>query len=187
MSAQSEIFPWNIRLSELGGLLAENRIRLLQTLNETSSELYGSLANKPSSVELNYETKFSLSHYGSSLLKSLEHTFELDVMRGFTGNGPHREDMNIVINGHPSQSSASRGETRTAVLMLKVMELQLIEQARGESPLLLLDDVFSELDGARRQALTNYLQNYQTFITTTDADVVVQHFMDRCTIIPLGT
>jgi len=70
--------------------------------------------------------------------------------------------------------------------MLKVMELQLIEQARSVKPLLLLDDVFSELDGARRQALTAYLQDYQTFITTTDADVVVQHFMDRCTIIPLG-
>jgi len=186
LAAQSEIFPWNIRLSELGGAMAEQRIQLLEKLNRNTDELYSSLADKPSTVELQYETKFSHSHYASSLLKSLEHTFELDVMRGFTGNGPHREDMLVLINGHGSQSSASRGETRTAVLMLKVMELQLIEQARSVKPLLLLDDVFSELDGARRQALTAYLQDYQTFITTTDADVVVQHFMDRCTIIPLG-
>lgn len=186
VAAQSSIFPWNIRLSELGGSIAENRIRLLDSLNDRSSELYGSLADKPSTVELTYETKFSAAHYASSLLKSLEHNFELDVMRGFTGNGPHREDMTVIINGHPSANSASRGETRTAVLMLKVMELQLIEQSRGQKPLLLLDDVFSELDGARRQALTSYLQDYQTFITTTDADVVIQHFMNDCAIIPLG-
>jgi DNA replication and repair protein RecF len=186
IAAQSSIFPWNIRLSELGGAIAEGRIGLLESLNKRSSELYSSLADKESTVELVYETKFSPAHYASSLLKSLEHNFELDVMRGFTGNGPHREDMTVIINSHPSASSASRGETRTAVLMLKVMELQLIEQARGEKPLLLLDDVFSELDGNRRQALTTYLQDYQTFITTTDADVVVQHFMDRCTIIPLS-
>ncbi len=106
--------------------------------------------------------------------------------------------MSVLIRERLSQTSASRGEARTAVLMLKVMELRLIEQARSASgsegygsprshkPLLLLDDVFSELDGSRRQALTNYLQDYQTFITTTDADVVVQHFMDLCTIIPLA-
>ena len=186
MAARQTIFPWNVRLSELGGAVAERRIALLATLAERASELYSSLADKTSTIDLTYQTKFSHGHYASSLLKSLEQTFELDVMRGFTGNGPHREDMLVYINGHPSASSASRGETRTAVLMLKVMELTLMEQARQEKPLLLLDDVFSELDGARRQALTSYLQDYQTFITTTDADVVVHYFIDKCAIIPLG-
>ena len=65
------------------------------------------------------------------------------------------------------------------------MEVKLVEVSRGQKPILLLDDVFSELDGARRRALTKFLKNYQTFITTTDADVVVQHFMDDCHIIPL--
>lgn len=186
VQAASQIFAWNVRLSELGGRMVRARIDLIRQLNERASELYGSLAHKDTGVEIAYESKLLLENYESALLRALEANFELDVARGFTGAGPHREDMQVLINGHPAQTSASRGETRTVVLMLKVMELQLLEAASGTAPLLLLDDVFSELDGARRQALTTYLKNYQTFITTTDADVVVHHFMDKSHIIPLS-
>ena len=186
LQAAEQIFPWNVRLSELGGQIAGQRIRLLADMNQTTSELYSSLAHKSSRVSLRYETKFQVESYGSALLRSLEVNFGLDVARGFTAAGPHREDITVLINGRTALTSASRGEARTAVLMLKVMELKLIEQSRAVRPLLLLDDVFSELDGARRRALTGYLQDYQTFITTTDADVVVAHFMEECRIIPLG-
>ncbi|MEK7152834.1 MAG: hypothetical protein AAB834_02720, partial [Patescibacteria group bacterium] len=107
------------------------------------------------------------------------------VARGFTAYGPHRDDLRVLIDGHEANETASRGETRTLVLALKIMELQLLEKLRGTKPLLLLDDVFSELDGGRRQALTRYVTDYQTFITTTDADVVMHHFTDS-NIIPLG-
>jgi DNA replication and repair protein RecF len=72
-------------------------------------------------------------------------------------------------------------------LALKILELELLREARDQTPLLLLDDVFSELDGTRRRALTSYLESYQTFITTTDADVVVKHFTEIARIIPLGS
>jgi DNA replication and repair protein RecF len=186
--AAHQIFPWNVRLSELGGSLVQSRLRLLDTMNGQASDLYGSLAHQETAVELRYETKLPLGdpdQYASALLRALEHNFGLDVARGYTGAGPHREDLGVLLDGHPVQTSASRGEARTAVLMLKVMELQLVEAARGQKPLLLLDDVFSELDGARRQALTAYLQDYQTFITTTDADVVVHHFIQKSHVILL--
>ncbi len=184
--AASQIFPWNVRLSELGGGMTQARLALLDQLNQSASELYSSLSHKQTEVSLRYETKLPVDNYASALLRSLEANFHLDVARGFTGSGPHREDISVLISGRTSQTTASRGEARTAVLMLKVMELRFIMEARGIRPLLLLDDVFSELDGGRRKALTSYLQEYQTFITTTDADVVIQHFMDQCTIIPLG-
>jgi DNA replication and repair protein RecF len=184
-AAETQIFPWNVRLSELGGRIVRSRLELLTRMNERASELYGSLAHKPTEVELLYDSKLPADNYESTLLRTLELNFDLDAARGFTGSGPHREDMKVLLGGKLAQTSASRGETRTTVLMLKVMELQLLETARGAAPLLLLDDVFSELDGARRQALTTYLRSYQTFITTTDADVVVHHFMDACHIIPL--
>ena len=85
----------------------------------------------------------------------------------------------LRFNGVPAAETASRGETRTALLALKLFELTMLEKVRGMKPLLLLDDVFSELDGKRRHALTDYLQNYQTFITTTDADVVGKKFSQR--------
>lgn len=184
--AVSQMFPWNVRLSELGGRMVRARLELIEQMNEHASELYSSLAHKIATVELLYDSKLPLDNYESTLLRTLESSFDLDAARGFTSSGPHREDLKVLLNGQPAQVSASRGETRTAVLMMKIMELQLLEAVRGTAPLLLLDDVFSELDGARRQALTSYLRDYQTFITTTDADVVVHHFMDKSHIIPLA-
>jgi DNA replication and repair protein RecF len=68
---------------------------------------------------------------------------------------------------------------------LKIIELKLLEEDRGIKPLLLMDDVFSELDGSRRKALTKTIKGYQTFITTTDADLVVHHFTETCHVIPI--
>jgi DNA replication and repair protein RecF len=135
-------------------------------------------------VTLQYQPKFPLDSYESQLLAKMESHLSEDIMRGFTAYGPHREDFAVTFDGRAADESASRGETRTALLALKIIELQLLEVVRGQTPLLLLDDVFSELDGARRRALTGFLQRYQTFLTTTDADVVVKHFTDS-TIIPL--
>lgn len=110
----------------------------------------------------------------------------LDYARGFTAYGPHRDDLEVLIGGHSAATSASRGEVRTILLALKLLELQIIQEQRDQKPLLLLDDVFSELDGARRRALTGYLKDYQTFITTTDADVIVHDFAQKCNVISLG-
>ena len=118
------------------------------------------------------------------MLHKLESGQYQDEQRGFTGHGPHRDDIRISLNGNNADSSASRGEMRTILLALKVIELKLLEEDRGAKPLLLMDDVFSELDGSRRKALTEAIKGYQTFITTTDADVVVQHFTETCNIIP---
>lgn len=175
-TSKDQIFPWNVRLSELGGTMAAQRQQLLAQLNDKASELYSSLSGRTSQVSMRYCSKLPLGDYASSFLKQLEADLALDIARGFTGTGPHHDDFELLIDDHSAHSMASRGEARTALLMLKVIELRLLEENRGTRPLLLLDDVFSELDGARRQALTRFLQPYQTFITTTDADVVMQHF-----------
>jgi DNA replication and repair protein RecF len=91
----------------------------------------------------------------------------------------------MLLDGQPAEHTASRGETRTLVLSLKILEIKIIEEARLQKPLILLDDVFSELDGARRKALTNYLKDYQTIITTTDADLIVKEFAQKCNVISL--
>ena len=128
--------------------------------------------------------KFPIDQYETHLLQKLEsHAYE-DAIRGFTAYGPHREDFVVSFDGRAADEFASRGETRTAILALKIIELQ-CRSRETNGPLLLLDDVFSELDGHRRHALTRYLQHYQTFLTTTDADVVVKHFSGS-TIIPLA-
>ena len=90
-----------------------------------------------------------------------------------------------MLAGRPINHSASRGETRSLLLALKIFELGLIEKARRQKPIFLLDDVFSELDSARRRALVDYLKDHQTIITTTDADAVIEYFSNNHNLIPL--
>ena len=185
--ARSQIFVWNLRLSELAGAIVRERLALLQRINAMANDIYGSISSRGSSeVQLEYISNIDTDQYETALIKRFEQTLERDIIIGFTTAGPHRDDLRVRLNGHPSQESASRGESRTIILTLKIIEMQLIEASREKAPMLLLDDVFSELDGKRRHALTDYLQAYQTFITTTDADVVLKHFMDASNIIPMG-
>ena len=181
----AQIFAWDVRLSGLGEQIAQARIGLIGDMNKKVESLYRKLSKTKSSIRLNYRTSFSGDSYASGLLHKLEVHQAEDFERGFTAYGPHREDLEVFLDNHLAQEIASRGEARTLLLVLKILEAEIIEQAREVRPILLLDDVFSELDGARRQALTKFLQPYQTFITTTDADVVLQHFTESANIIPV--
>jgi DNA replication and repair protein RecF len=181
-----QMFPWNLRLSELAGHVVQNRSELVEQIDSKTGDLYKQLAQNKTKVVLEYQSAWSPASYETNLLKKLENDLDLDQARGFTASGPHREDLAVFFNDRPSQEVASRGEIRTAVLALKITELELLKQARDLTPILLLDDVFSELDGKRRHALTDYLKTYQTFITTTDADLVLEYFTQQCHIIPLS-
>lgn len=182
----SQLFAWNVRLSELGGKIANDRIGLIGSLNKELQPIYRELSNEKSTIKVVYEGSCDARDYSSQLLKKLEAAQNLDYQRGFTSYGPHRDDFVIEYNNHPAAQIASRGEIRTLLLGLKILELAIIEKLRAKKPILLLDDVFSELDGARRRALTDFLKGHQTFITTTDADIVVQHFMDKANILPVN-
>lgn len=181
---RNHLFAWNVRLSEQGGKIASLRFELNQVLNQKLPDVYGSLAKKETAIEARYLSACSVDGYASHMLKKLEANTDIDFLRGFTSYGPHRDDLVVYIHTHPAAAVASRGETRTLMLALKLIELNITEEQYTQKPILLLDDVFSELDGQRRKALTERLSTYQTFITTTDADVVVQHFIDRCKVIP---
>lgn len=181
-----QLFPWNVRISELAGSIVRARHDLAVALNDKLPQLYQDLSHSPAKVAIQYQPRFEPGQYETLLLKKLETSQDLDFARGFTGSGPHREDFAVTYNGHEATETASRGEIRTAVLALKILELQIIEQASGKRPAILLDDVFSELDGSRRKLLTAYIEKYQAFITTTDADIVVQNFTESCNVIPLG-
>lgn len=179
----SQMFAWNIRLTELATKIVRERMELLTKINQKLSDIYSVVANMGVEVTLVYKSKLGIENYATNLLKKLETDEDLDFARGFTGSGPHRDDLYFVFGNRAASSQASRGEIRTLLLSLKIIELELIEEKTGNRPLLLLDDVFSELDGARRKALTQLLNTYQTVITTTDADVVVKHFTKKHAVI----
>jgi len=183
--AIQQLFVWNIRLSEQGSQVALARHNLVDEINELLAKTYSDISHKKSKVRVDYDIQFPVDNYASRLLHKLESTAEADFERGFTAHGPHREDFTFYLNEQPAGQTASRGETRSLVLALKIFELGLIERIRGQKPMFLLDDVFSELDGSRRRALVARLKDHQTIITTTDAEAVLEYFSEKHNLIPL--
>lgn len=180
-----EFFAWNVRLVNLAERIHNERIQLIKELNDKISEVYSAVSNTQNKVKIKYQTTSNTEQYASHLLKALENNISLDKQRGFTAIGPHRDDLEFMINNQPAQATASRGETRTLVIALKIIELEIKKSSSKNQPIVLLDDVFSELDGSRRLALTGHLKKTQTFITTTDADIVSHKFVESSNIILL--
>jgi DNA replication and repair protein RecF len=165
-----QLFVWNIRLSELAGYIVKKRTELVDTIQEYITEVYCNISGSSNTIKIQYYSKIPTTSYETHLIKKLEDSLELDKIRGYTTYGPHRDDFFIYIDNQHVSDSASRGELRTALLSLKVIEARIVEEARNQKPLLLLDDVFGELDSVRRRTMARFLSNYQTIITTTDID-----------------
>lgn len=181
----TQVFPWDVRLSQLAGTIVQAREEITSQINQLLPNIYEQISQTKTQVAALYACAWQPNGYESKLLHTLETSFVADRQRGFTSSGPHRDDLQFTFDDHIASETASRGEVRTTLLALKIIELTIIEKSRQQTPMLLLDDVFSELDGKRRHALTEQLSNYQTFITTTDADLAVKHFTQTCNIIPL--
>lgn len=177
------LFVWDLRLSELAGAVVEWRAEYVDKINSRATDIYRSVSGGDEELEIFYETKLSLSTYAQSHLQKLKTDYELDRLRGYTGSGPHRDDIGVRLDQHDARTSASRGETRSIVLALKTAELEIIRAGSDAEPLLLLDDVFSELDGKRRRMLAQSLKDTQSFITTTDADAIVKNFLEDYNVI----
>jgi DNA replication and repair protein RecF len=181
----SDVFVWDVRLSELGGVIHQARKQLLEEFDKTFQSTYVDISKKNDIVTLRYVSDETSADYTTSLLAKLQQNIQKDSERGFTSFGPHRDDLEVTINGSSAKTTASRGETRTLMLAIKLLELQVIKSAKNTKPLLLLDDVFSELDGAHRRALAEKTNDYQTIITTTEADAVIDHFSNKYDVIAL--
>lgn len=164
----AHLFTWDIKFTELADILVQYRHEFITTANQYLSGIYSQMAGSQSDVQLSYSSNLPANNYAQNLLKQLEHRRHADAMRGYTSLGPHRDDFLVSLNGHPASETASRGEMRTIMLACKLLEVTLQEQSYASKPLILMDDVFSELDSAREQQLMAALSGYQTIITATD-------------------
>jgi len=166
---QSHMFAWDVKFVELAATIIKARANFILHSNQHISKLYSDLAGGEHTVSATSTTAFtSIEETRQKLLSHLERNHQNDALRGFTGTGPHRDDILISLNGRPAADTASRGELRTIMLAYKLLEIELQKDASGTNPLILMDDVFSELDITREQKLLEVLKNYQTIITATD-------------------
>lgn len=153
---------WDAQLGTLGDALARRRLDVLAQLTPLLGEAYVEVAGAPTPVSLTYEPAW----LAAGLADALERGRGEDVRRQVTLVGPHRDDVGLVIGGLPARTHASQGEQRSLALALRLATHRLVADAWGTSPILLLDDVFSELDARRADALVRALPPGQTLLST---------------------
>ena len=166
---------WDMQLAEYGSKIIEARTEFIKKLNVISSKIHKDITNKKEELEVIYEPSVEYS-------KNLREVFFMkmkinrknDIRRRTTTIGPHKDDLKLLSNGIDIRNFGSQGQQRTAALSLKLSEIKLIEEETGENPILLLDDVLSELDRERQNFLINSLSDIQVFITTTELSEEVE-------------
>jgi DNA replication and repair protein RecF len=169
---------WNEQLIDIGSQIILERKNFISFLNQNISEVYASISQFHRTIEVVYETLpgDTLEEIQTEFRKALQKFRDREIAAGTSLIGPHRDDFDLQSEGIYLVSFSSRGEQRSQVLALKILELEYLT-INNDTPILLLDDVLSELDDTRRTFLLKYLQNkFQTFITTTHPlEMVGQH------------
>ena len=164
------IEPWDEQLSRLGAAITVERAAFLQELSAIAADLHLQLSDHRETLLLAYQPNLpdaDAEQLARAMRERLAENLERDLYRGFTSVGPHRDDVLMMLDGTDVRVYGSQGQQRTTVLSLKLSEIEIVKKLRGEAPVLLLDDVFSELDRRRQQMLLATVQGCQTFLTCT--------------------
>jgi DNA replication and repair protein RecF len=168
--SRTQLLFWDQLLINTGNYLTQKRMEFIEFINH-QEKIFGSTGVV---YDKSIISPARLSYYASE-----------EVMAATTLVGPHRDDFTVLKNNHNMSCFGSRGEQRLAVLWLKLSELDYISEKTGQRPLLLLDDIFSELDDSHREQILKIISEQQTIITTADIHSVEKKFFDKMEVIEL--
>ena len=166
---------WDEQLSVLGAAIVLARAELVERMGLIAAEQHETLSDGAETLIASYEPNVAPDDQAGlvkTLRLALADSAERDVYRGSTSVGPHRDDLKLVINGSDVRVYGSQGQQRTSVLSLKLAQLEILRAEKEDTPVLLLDDVFSELDRNRQRMLLIAAQDCQTFLTCTHIEEV---------------
>ncbi len=167
---------WNQKLCETGARIMLYRAAFVRRLNELAGTVHSEITKNTEELLLRYHPSVeaeleSEPSIREAFWESLTRHAARERAAGMSLCGPHRDDIDFYINGTDVKSYASQGQQRTVVLTMKMAQVELVRQAVGEYPVLLLDDILSELDRQRQEYLLGQIQRHQVLITCTDAHV----------------
>ena len=157
---------WDSQLISYGSKIIERRIAFINQLNEIIYDIHKKLSGDKEDILIKYEPNVLIEEFESKLKQNQEKDIKLKM----TTVGPHRDDICIDVNGIDIRKFGSQGQQRTAALSLKLSEIELVKKITKDTPVLLLDDVLSELDSNRHKYLLDSIGNIQTIITCTGLD-----------------
>lgn len=165
---------WDESFAKAAAAVAFCRARYVSRIQPLASAVYDGISSGKEKFELSYQCGIKQPHEKTKdymkefFMRELKETYRGDIERGATLCGPHRDDLGLSVNGMPMRLYGSQGQQRSGVLALKMAECSMVEEVTSETPVVLLDDVMSELDAGRRDYLLNHLENRQVFVTCCD-------------------
>ncbi len=169
---------WDMQLSEYGARIIQRREKFISEINEIIYDIHKKITNGKEELIIKYEPNIS----GNNLYEEIINARKKDIKLKSTTVGPHRDDINFLNGNIDIRKFGSQGQQRTAALSLKLSEIELVKNMTKDMPVLLLDDVLSELDSSRQKHLLESLNNVQTIITCTGLDEFIENRFDIDTI-----
>ena len=162
---------WDSQLISFGSKIIERRQQFVSQLCEIIYEIHKKLSGGKEELVISYEPDVSIEEFE----KMMRINQDRDIKLKQTTTGPHRDDFSFIVNGIDIRKYGSQGQQRTAALSLKLSEIELVKKISKDTPVLLLDDVLSELDSNRQNYLLNSIGNIQTIITCTGLDEFINN------------
>ena len=167
-------------MAEPASVIIRERRKTVSLLSDIATETYQRISDTEEVFRMAYHsTVKEEDNIAETLCNMLRENRDDDIRMGFTSVGPHRDDLTLTLNKNQMKQFASQGQIRTAALSMKLSQLKILRNLSGEDPVLLLDDVMSELDRKRRECLIGEISSFQTFITCADRDDVDCEKADR--------
>ena len=171
---------YDMQLVEFGYNIIIDRLEYIEKLNKYSAKIHSDITSGKEKIEFKYiSTIKDLENIKENFYSLLEKNRSRDCERGITSIGPHRDDFTVLINDIDTKSYGSQGQQRTAVLTIKFSSLKIIKELTGEHPVLLLDDVLSELDFSRKRYILSTIGDIQTIITCTGIEDLYEYLDDK--------
>lgn len=162
---------WDMQLMNFGSRIIERRKNFIRDLNEIINAIHHNLSGHKEELLIEYEPNVDSKDFE----KQISNSRERDLKTKMTNIGPHKDDICFKINGNDVRKYGSQGQQRTVALSLKLSEIELVKKIIHDSPILLLDDVLSELDGNRQNYLLNSIKDIQTIVTCTGLDEFINN------------
>ncbi len=162
---------WDIQLASFGCKVIERRKLFVEQLNEIIFDIHRRLSGDKEEIRILYEPDVEIDEFENKL----KYNMDRDIKSKMTSAGPHRDDFSFMAGDVDIRKYGSQGQQRTAALSLKLSEIELVKKITGDTPVLLLDDVLSELDSNRRNFLLDSIGDIQTIITCTGLEEFVNH------------
>ena len=163
-----EFDAWDFEIAKYALDIMKARETYIAKISKIASQKYRDIAQTEEKLALTYLPSYEDAETTKEIYDIIVKDRKREIEKGYVIKGPHRDDMLITINGEDAKKYASQGQQRSAVLALKLAELEVYREAKGESAILLLDDVLSELDDTRKKALVKIINKQQTFVTATE-------------------